>query len=64
MSYNEEIPSGYGYVACQICGKPVLTKLPFAGCMFCSECMTTNDDWAWQANSEEFKQPFREERND
>lgn len=29
---------GFAYLPCQICGKPVLVKLPFVGCVFCAEC--------------------------
>ena len=46
-----------GYVACQICGKPVLVHLPFVGCMFCGDCKTSDSD-SWEASSEHFKQPF------
>lgn len=27
-----------GEVPCQNCGKPVVVRLPFIGCVFCSDC--------------------------
>ena len=51
-----------GYVECQICGKPVLTILPFVGCMFCADCpITSNSGWSVEANDEQFKLPYAEE---
>jgi len=58
---NFELKEGFGYVACQNCGKPIWTRLPFYGCMFCNECstpVTFASSFAGQANDEQFKQPF------
>jgi len=58
---RDGLPDGFVYLPCQICGKPVLVKLPFVGCVFCRDCPVVDSSWAAEANNECFKYPFREE---
>jgi hypothetical protein len=46
---------------CENCGKPVTVLLPFIGCVFCAECAKSKSVTSWEANDEQFKQPFRTE---
>jgi len=46
----------FGYVECQVCGKPVEVMVPYKGCVTCDDCLEREAKYpsSWTIGHEDF----------